>query len=741
MRFVWLKVATVLAIFFSTSSILISNSVLAEDDDLDDVMDSTVVYPASFFAQYEPVSARDMLNRIPGVDINNNNNSNDSRRGLGAGDNQILINGKRIAGKENDGRDALSRIAAKQVASIEIIRGTSGDLSVRSAGPIVNVILKEGAARNSLSVEVNADYHQNDGHVQPGATVSLGGQAGELNYLASIQADPRYEVQERTERSVTGIGARNDFRRETIIRDEMDYKVSGNVGYQIDSRNLAQINGLYEITDPDQTIDRATDDFIVMPLEAGPYVVEKDNRQADRNKWEFGGNYTHTFPSNNKINAILVINDETDDSIDERYNFTTDKQTLFVDNDNRTRERILRTSYSRKLTDGQDIELGVEAAQTTLDSSYRLGLDLPGVRWPSYANMVPSLHSENTVEEIRYEPFAIHNWRINSSMALESTLVVEFSEITQDGFQTTFTSGAVDEVTPTKQARDFEYYRPKFDFRYDIANNIQLRASIEREVSQLSFRDFVSRSNGDLDKNIDAGNPDLVPEKTWHYDLNFEYRLANDAGVLSSRVFYNDIKDVIDRVDVSDPARCVPVVFPPPQLPASCSSAPGNIGDATFYGIELNASVRMGFIDLPDALVTARVFTADSKVKDPFTGEERRLSGRGRGFMNLGLRHDIPEWNFNYGFNSSYQISGGNVNVDVEDVTSFVRDPNISLFFEKVAFGGITFHLDIMNAIDGTRYRKRVRYLGPTSADVVEEIEKSGVNPGRKIALKVRKTF
>lgn len=735
MRFAWLNAATVLAVLFFTLSTLISINVRAEEEGLE-ALESTVVYPASYFAQYEPVSARDMLNRIPGVDINNNNNNNDNRRGLGAGDNQILINGKRIAGKENDGRDALSRIAAKQVHSIEIIRGTSGNLNVRSTGPIVNVKLKEGAARNSLSVEVNADYHQNDGHVQPGTTISFGGQAGDLNYLASIQADPKYQIRKRKEESVTGSGAANDSRRETIIRDEMDYKASGNLGYQINSRNLVQINGLYEITDPDQTIDRATNDFIVIPPEPGPFVVEKDNRAADRNKWEFGSNVTHTFPSNNKINAILVINDETDDSIDQRYNFTTDKKTLFVDNDNRTRERILRASYNRKLTDTQDIELGAEAAQTTLDSSYRLGLDLTGTHWASFGNLVPYLHSENTVEEIRYEPFAIHNWKINSNMSLESTLVVEFSKITQDGFSTSFSGGTVTAVTPVEQSRDFEYYRPKIDFRYDIANNIQLRAGIEREISQLSFRDFVARNNGDLDKNIDAGNPDLVPEKTWHYEVNFEYRLANDAGVLSSRVFYNDKQDVIDRVDVSDPADCDPAAALP-----FCTSAPGNIGDGVIYGIELNASVRLGFIDLPDALVTGRVFTADSKVKDPFTGEERRLSGRGRGFIDLGLRHDIPEWNFNYGFNAGYPINGGNVNVDVEDVTSFVRDPNVNLFFEKVAFGGITFHLDIMNALDGTRYRKRVRYVGPTSAGIVEEIEKSGINPGRKIALKVRTTF
>ena len=31
--------------------------------------DSTVIYPASYFTQYQPVTALDMLNRIPGMNI------------------------------------------------------------------------------------------------------------------------------------------------------------------------------------------------------------------------------------------------------------------------------------------------------------------------------------------------------------------------------------------------------------------------------------------------------------------------------------------------------------------------------------------------------------------------------------------------------------------------------------------------------------------------------------------------
>ena len=59
---------------------------------------STVVYPASYFAEYFPVSANDMLNRIPGIGLALRGGN--SGRGLGSGEGEILINGQRITGNK-----------------------------------------------------------------------------------------------------------------------------------------------------------------------------------------------------------------------------------------------------------------------------------------------------------------------------------------------------------------------------------------------------------------------------------------------------------------------------------------------------------------------------------------------------------------------------------------------------------------------------------------------------------------
>ncbi|MEQ8956061.1 MAG: hypothetical protein RL120_18175, partial [Gammaproteobacteria bacterium] len=73
--------------------------------------DSTIVYPADYFSEFFPVSVNDMINRIPGISLAMNRGGNNNNRGLGSGEGEILINGQRVAGKNNAGQDQLSRIS------------------------------------------------------------------------------------------------------------------------------------------------------------------------------------------------------------------------------------------------------------------------------------------------------------------------------------------------------------------------------------------------------------------------------------------------------------------------------------------------------------------------------------------------------------------------------------------------------------------------------------------------------
>ena len=156
-----------------------------EDESLED---STVVFEAEFFKQFQPVSVNDMIDRIPSIGLALGRGGGGGRRGLGGGGNEILINGQRITGKSNGSRDQLRRIAASQVRYIEIIRGTSEEIDVRGS-QVINIVLVESASRSSLAAEINADLIQ-DGTVAPGGRFSYTGQSGQFNYLFAVESEP-----------------------------------------------------------------------------------------------------------------------------------------------------------------------------------------------------------------------------------------------------------------------------------------------------------------------------------------------------------------------------------------------------------------------------------------------------------------------------------------------------------------------------------------------------------------------
>ncbi len=679
---------------------------------------STVVYQADFFAEYSPVSVNDMIDRIPGIGLalNGNRNNRGNSRGLGSGEGEILINGQRTTGKSNEGRSQLSRIAADQVNYIEIIRGTSEEMDIRGGGQVVNVVLLDAKSRSSISAELNMD-RLHDGTVDPGAKISYTGQTGAFNYLFHVEAEPRYENQFTKEFSRDANGDLLETREEEKIRDQTEFETSFNLGYQFEN-SMIQLNGLYAESSPPSDVDRIINDYSSGNLLSSR---EREDQQSDRNNWEVGGDYEYGFNNGSKFRFLFIVNDRDFANTRERYDVFAESESkdLFLFSAGRDRERIGRTSYTFDLSPNQGMELGVERAQTIRDSKLRLGLSGTGATSAAHGGLVaqPVSNSSSTVEEIRLENFAIHNWQLNDRMSLESSLIYETSTITQSG-----------DVT---NERDFDFVRPKLDYRFDITQSLQLRATIEKSVSQLSFSDFsTSADNSDDDQDTQAGNPDIAQEQSWNYKLNLEYRLPNNVGVLNSEFYYRDLEDVIDRIDVSPSAT-------------DLQSARGNIGDGKRYGANLDASTRLGYLGLPNALFSLGFSVQDSAVTDPFLGTERRLRRNGRWFSRANFRHDITKYDFSYGFSyfTSARDGSGLTQIDIIDTETEIGDYGLNFFAEKKAFNSATIRFDIQNANDQMRCRERIRFVGATTAGIVEEVEDSCFGSGVKYALKIRHTF
>ncbi|NKB32497.1 MAG: hypothetical protein GKR91_05305 [Pseudomonadales bacterium] len=710
--------------------------------------DSTVRYPATYFSEWAPVTAQDMLDRIPGMDSGGGfgppggggggppgggfggggppssffgRSGGGGGRGFGGGNrgSEVLINGKRTAGKNNSTGGQMTRITAEQVNYIEIIRGTSGELDVRGSGQVVNVVLYDTFTDSSLQYQAQASQSDNN-EIYPTGTFSYSGQVEGLNFVVSGTHSVNYSKNISKENSILGDFSPNDDIREERESDGSNTTLSTNLDYEINENSSARLNALYSDGERPSDLVRQTIDLKVQPNIA---TYQREHSPSENDNWEIGGDYEYLTDSGSRYKVLFISNAFTNSTNRERFDLLgggNEEKNLFLDSNSTTRERIVRGSYTFDMFDGsQDLELGAERAQTILDSSLALGISgIDGTPSAAVGGLIPVAvsNANSTVEEIRYEPFAIHNWIINPRMSLETSVIYEYSEITQSG--------------DVSKKRDFDFVKPKVDFRYDLTPTWQIRGTIEKIVQQLTFNDFVAASDeNDEDANFQAGNANLRQEWYWNYEVNTEYRLPNDVGVVSGRLYYEDWHDTIERLDVTVDED-------------NLLSANGNIGDGEKYGIDLNSSIRMRMINMPNLLVTASLNAEDSKIIDPFLGIERRMLGSFRGRNTLGFRHDITGLNLNYGLFWSNLWDGNRIRYDIDDIELSAGDPFWSGFVEWVSPSNITVRLDASRIINNGEFcRERQRFVGRISAGILEEIEDQCQTSGPTVSLRVTGTF
>ena len=692
------------------------DTAVANAENADDSANSTVVYSSDFFSQYNPVTANDMLDRIPGISLGGGGpGGRGGGRGLGTGGN-LLINGQRIAGKGNSARDQLDRITAAEVERIEIIRDTTGALNVRGASEVINVILLASQSRSSTTVElVNRLNH--DDTLETGGSVAWAQQVGNFQALVNLEARPNYENRDNRE---VRLGPNNELVGtlfETNIRDQSENILSTNMSYSLGAHRM-QLNALLSEGDHPRPVRRDFVDF----TDAGLVNrIEEEDVNREESNWEVGGDYEFSFEDGSRLSVLFVANDEIRNSVRERYSANPAEaglsKNLFIDSRQERKEFIVQGNYNFSLTDAQSLRVGIESADTQLESSLLIGSSF-GSEPPSASvgGLSPLLSVSNPgtkVQEIRYEGFAFHNWTLSDRSSLESSLVYETSEISQ--------TGAV------SKTRDFQFWRPSFDYRFNIKENFRFRGTIKRSVSQLSFSSFAATTNEeDRDLNALAGNPELEPQTSWDYEGQLEYRLPNDGGVISSSISYSDIDNYIGRINAT--------IDPEEPL-----SATGNVAPAKRWAMFNRASIRLNKLNLPNAILGMTLGLFDSEIIDPFLKTKQRIGGRG--FANLNFRHDITSLGLSYGIDYSHSIWGGNYDIDIKTITRNDRERSLDLFVSKVWFEDWTFRLESDNTLDASRCRYRQRFNGTTIDGDISLIQDSCSSRYRRLNLSIQTTF
>src|SRR5690606_7358302 len=147
-----------------------------------------------------------------------------------------------------------------------------------------------------------------------------------------------------------------------------------NLSYDIGSNSSVRLNALYAQDDDPTEVTRVTTN-----LRVSPNTVQKqwEDIPGEDRSWEVGGDYEYNFNNGHRFKILFIANQEDETSKRTRYDILDDgsrDKNLYLYDTSVSEERIVRSSYTMRVVQQQDIEFGVERAQTTLDSHLRLGL-------------------------------------------------------------------------------------------------------------------------------------------------------------------------------------------------------------------------------------------------------------------------------------------------------------------------------------------------------------------------------
>ena len=680
---------------------------------------NTVVYDQQFFAQYNVSNAEDMLRLIPGVPAILDARNDQQERGFGTAGTQVLINGRRFPGKANEINTNLRRIAPDSVLRVELIRGVSGDIQVQSGGLLVNLVMRDGETlADTGSWEIN--YRFNDeGDEGVDGLLSYAGSWENISYNLGLErnlwsppaGDQRWTYRFHDEYYFHPTGEILEVRPQSWQRDHEKWIYTGGLIYDFDNRDRLQLNAFY------QTLaiqEKETTPFTRFDMAGNETLRATDYRSREfdfTTILELSAQFEAEIGPGG-FTALALHRTDTRPIIDFRNRFIgSDRIELSRSlSDSETGEDILRLSYIRPLSAQHTVEVAAEGARNTLDQTFRVFFDTDDNGTLEEID-IPTATAH--VEESRGEAFISHKWAPNANLSIDSSINYEYSKLTNN--------------YPFSPERKLSFFKPRFDLRYQRTPTDQIRLLVERTISQLDFRNFVP-SYDVVDQKIQAGNPGLAPEKTWIFEAGYEKRLADDGGVLDLRAFYHHITDHIDKIPFIDQNN-------------DLVSAEGNIPNATLYGVEGNASVRLGLIGLPDATLSVRYLQQWSELDDPFTGETRRLIDDRDGYSyDISFRHDVRPWNVSYGF--TLQSLGGEQFVSDLLVREFYTvHPRWTGFVERRLFGNTTLRIEAQNLFGATEFKRRVLYTTSVMDGTIRRFEQWDEDRDLRVAVRLRGLF
>lgn len=608
-------------------------------------------YTAADFTRFAPRTALDMVDKVPGFVIVTGTNGGD--RGLGQATQNVLINGERIANKSTDARSALQRIAAPQVAYIDIVDGAS--LNVPGlTGQVANVVLVAGAAASGFRTTIRwqPEWRPRLENNWLNGEISTTGKVSGAQVTLSLKNEANRQGHWGPERRFDGDG------NLSFVRDEFASYYGDRPRLSLALARTTPGGDKWNVNlgGQLQLIDQRVRGTSVQSV-AGR--VDEDFRfTEDEYNYDIGGDYELGL-GKGRLKLIGLYRFEHSPFVDtfivdravggrsgERFRQTADEG-----------ESILRGEYGWRTASGTDWQVALEGAYNTLDVDAELAVLDPGGSF----RPVPFGGERTKVEEKRAEASLTWGRALASNLTAQINLGAEYSELSSSG--------------PGGLTRRFVRPKGKLALAWKVAPRTTINYQVQRRVDQLNFYDFASSVDVANGQGND-GNGLLVPPILNRTELEVVQDMGG-WGNASIAAAYAYAQDLVDQIPLSP-----------------TTEGRGNLPPAHLYRISSKATLLLDRLGWKGARINSDLTWRRNRVRDPLTGAWRDQSRGQEYLVDVSLRHDIPgsqlAWGAGY-FDERYSanLRLGAIEEDYTDgafVTAFVEHKDVAGFTVKLSY-------------------------------------------------------
>ena len=620
----------------------------------------TTAYDAAFFAQYAPATALDIVRRVPGFSIEQNNG--DVRGFAGAAGN-VVFDGARASSKSDSLETILARIPAARVLRVEIGPGDLYGADFAGKSQVLNVILTAaGGIDGNATVKLTRLY---SGKVVPNAEASVLIRRG-ASTATLAAASGRYDSQEEGFDRLTNLpsGTFREFRRKVNTYAPHEPFVSATWGVEHAANRAFHLNARYAPGGFDLTQTN-----LVTPA-SGPLRDDRLFQHYRTPGYELGGDITRPI-ARGAIKFVALANRRERETYDASFN-RVNGATIggFEQRVSARYDEVLgRLSWSRAKLLGVSFELGSEVAYNRLENATQLFvIDRAGGR-----ARIDLPIDQAVVDELRTETYVNAGHALSSTVRLDASVAFETSKLKVSG--------------DANQQRALSFLKPSLTLDWKPKRGWHAQLVARRKVAQLDFYDFIS--NAELaTSRVNGGNADLQPQRSWEVRGTLEHPLLG-KGQAKLEVGYDRVQMLQDRV-----------------LTPQGFDAPGNLGTGTRQFATLTLDAPLDPLGLKNFHLRTEATLQKTRVRDPLSGQVRGWSGFWPGWRwNAELRRDAGKWA--YGTTIFDADHASFFRTDEID-TQFNSKPVIAAFAEYRPDLKTTLRLDVENLLQAAGQRERL---------------------------------